>query len=327
MGLGMKARLSAVTVSDDQPEGFSPSPDALPWSGFLLLAILSLLWGSNWPVMKIALSEISPWTFRTLCLVFGGTGVLVLAKTNRLPMAIPKGEFAPLLLAALFNITGWNLFSAYGLINMNAGRAAIVAFTMPLWAAIMSAFILHERLSLMRYVGLCLGMVGLGTLVGPEIITFRAAPLGVLCMLGAALSWAAGTVCIKYFRWTLPTSAMTGWMLILGGIPVVAGALILEPLPAVFGVSWKALAATAYVIALPIIFCYWAWFKVVAIFPATVASIGTLAIPVIGVFSSSLVLGEPIGFRELAALTFVVTALSIVMLGPEVVRRIQRQSR
>jgi drug/metabolite transporter (DMT)-like permease len=298
--------------------------EALPRSGFLLLAALTLLWGFNWPIMKIALSEIPPWTFRTFCLIFGGIGVLTVAKTSGLSLAVPREELRPLLLSALLNITGWNLCSAYGLIYMNAGRAAIVAFTMPLWAALMSAVVLRERLTRLRVVGLFFGLLGLGTLMGPEIKALGTAPWGAGFMLGAALSWAAGTVAVKYFRWTLQTGALTGWMLVLGAIPVVTGALVLEPLTAISQVSWQAALATAYVIALPIIFCYWAWFKVVELFPASVASIGTLAIPVVGVFSSALVLSEPIGVYELASLFLVVVALAIVMIGPGLMRQLGR---
>jgi drug/metabolite transporter (DMT)-like permease len=103
----------------------------------------------------------------------------------------------------------------------------------------------------------------------------------------------------------------------LGGIPVIIGALILEPMTLLLRVSWQAALATGYVILIGNIFCYWAWIKVVDLFPASVASIGTLAIPVVGVLSSAAVLGEPIGLGEIAALILVVMALSIVMIRPK----------
>jgi drug/metabolite transporter (DMT)-like permease len=299
----------------------SADAETLPRLGFVLLAALSLFWGSNWPVMKIVLREIPPWTFRTLCLAFGGFGVLTLAKTNGLSLAIPRREFRPLILVALLNITGWHLCSAYGVIHMPAGRAAIIAYVMPLCAAIIGKFVLGERLTPSRLVGLGFGITGLAILIGPDIKSLGSAPLGAVFMLGAAVSWAAGTVAFKYFRWTMPIALLTGWQLILGGIPVVIGALILEPITALSHVSWHGALAMAYVILLPMIFCHWAWFKVVDLFPANIATIGTLAIPVIGVFSSALVLGEPVGFQELVALVLVVMALAIVMIGPERVHR------
>lgn len=291
--------------------------DTLPQFGFVLLIFLSLFWGFNWPMMKIGLREIPVWTFRTLCLFLGGFGVLCLAKTNGLILTIPRLELWPLILVSLLNITGWHLCSAYGLIYMNAGRAVIIGYTMPVWASILGSFILGERLTLARLIGLFFGVAGLLILIGPDIKAIGSAPLGAILMLGAAVSWAWGTVFLKYFHWTMPITVLTGWQLILGGIPVIIGALILEPMTVILQVSWQVALAMVYIILIGNIFCYWAWVKVVNLFPASLASIGTLAIPVVGVFSSTLVLGEPVGFREIAALILVVMALSIVMIRPK----------
>ena len=291
--------------------------ETLPQFGLVLLMFLSIFWGFSWPMMKIGLREIPVWTFRTLCLFLGGFGVLCIAKASRAKLAIPRSEFGPLILVSLFHITGWQLCSAYGLIYMGAGRAAIIAYTMPVWASILGAFILGERLTFARVIGLFLGLAGLLILIGPDIKAVGSAPLGAIFMLGAAINWAIGTVFLKYFRWTMPITVLAGWQLVFGGIPVIIGAFILEPMTALLHVSWQAALATGYAILIGNIFCYWAWIKVLSLFPASVASIGTLAIPVIGVLSSALVLGESVGFREMAALILVVMALSIVMIRPK----------
>lgn len=280
----------------------------------VLLGALTFFWGFNWPIMKIALTEISPWTFRSLCLAFGGLSILCLAKMRGLSLSIPKQELKPLFLAASFNITGWYLCSAYGLYYLAAGRAAILGFTMPLWAAILGKFVLHERLTFERLVGLGLGLAGLMILIWPDLKTIGASPFYSLFMLGAAVSWATGTITMKYFHWTMPLVVLTGWQLILGGIPVIGGALLFEPITTFSQLSLKAIFATAYVILLAIIFSQWAWFKVVILLPAGVASIGTLAVPVVGVFSSALILGEPIRAMEIIALVLVVTGMAIVMI-------------
>jgi drug/metabolite transporter (DMT)-like permease len=115
----------------------------------------------------------------------------------------------------------------------------------------------------------------------------------------------------------MPITVLTGWQLILGGLPVIIGAFILEPMTVLLHVSWQVALAMAYVIFIGNILCFWAWIKVVNLFPASVASIGTLAIPVIGVLSSALFLGEPVGIREVTALILVVMALSSVMIRPK----------
>jgi drug/metabolite transporter (DMT)-like permease len=290
--------------------------ETLPQFGFVLLLFLSIFWGTNWPLMKIGLREIPVWTFRTLCLFLGGFGVLCMAKANGLILTIPRSELRPLILVSLLNITGWHLCSAYGLITMDAGRAVIIGYTMPVWASILATFVLGERLTFSRLIGLFLGIAGLSILIGPDIKALGTAPLGAIFMLGAAVTWAGGTVLLKYFRWTMPITVLTGWQLILGGIPVIIGAFILEPMTVLLHVSWQVALATAYVIFIGNILCFWAWIKVVNLFPASVASIGTLAIPIVGVLSSALFLGEPVGFQEIVALILVVMALSIVMIRP-----------
>ncbi|MBP1713689.1 MAG: DMT(drug/metabolite transporter) superfamily permease [Deltaproteobacteria bacterium] len=291
--------------------------ETLPKLGLVLLIFLSIFWGSSWPIMKIGLREIPVWTFRTLCLFLGGFGVLCIAKVNGLTLTVPRSELRPLILVSLLNVTGWHLCSAYGLVHMEAGRAVIIGYTMPVWASILGSFVLGERLTLPRLTGLFLGIAGLLILIGPDLKVLGSVPLGAIFMLGAAVTWAGGTVLLKYFRWTLPITVLTGWQLILGGIPVIIGAFILEPRTVLLQASWRAALATGYAILVGNIFCFWAWVKVVNLFPASVASIGTLAIPVIGVLSSAVVLGERIGFGEIAALILVVMALSIVMIRPK----------
>jgi len=287
--------------------------ERLPRLGYILLGSLWLFWGLSWPMMKMALGEIRPWTFRSLCLLLGSFGIFAIIKISRLRLSIPKNEIRPLIILALFNVTGWHLFSAYGLIYMKAGRAAIVAYTMPVWASILATILLQEKFTYLRILGLALGMLSLAILIGPNIHVMRKDPLGALFMIGAAISWAVGTVLIKYFRFTLSTLNLTAWQSIIGTFPVIIGTLIIEPFPEISNLSWRALIATVYVIVLGNIYCYWAWIKVVQLFPAGLASTGSLAIPVIGVFSSGLILREPIGIQEISALIVMVFALSLVL--------------
>ncbi|MFH0811793.1 MAG: DMT family transporter [Pseudomonadota bacterium] len=285
--------------------------------GLLLLVAISFFWGIAWPIMKIALQEIPPLTFRTIGVVFGGFGIILLARLNGLILRIPRRELRPLLVVSLLNVTGWHICSIYGIILMGAGRAAIVAYTMPVWAVIFSCFMLKERMTPGIIIGLILGMGGLALLVGPEVKSLGSAPLGALLMLAAAIFWAAGTVGIKYFRWSMSVALLTGWQLILGGIPIVVGAIILEPVTSILHLSMRGSLATIYIVLVPIIFCQWAWFKIIHLFPASLAAIGTLATPVIGVVSSALMLKEPCGFREITALIMIVAALAIVMTKPK----------
>jgi drug/metabolite transporter (DMT)-like permease len=286
------------------------SVETLPKKGLFYLALLSFLWGSAWPFVKIAVSEIGPWRFRTLCVGSSAIFLLAFAKGSGKKLLFPKNELVPLLVVSLLNITGWNMLSAYGVSYMHAGRAVIIGFTMPVWASILGVLILGERLDLRRFVGLVFGMSGLGILLAADIKALGSAPMGPVLMLGSAVCWGAGTVLVKYFRWTAPTIVLAAWQFVLGSIPIVIGGLAVETVSGFHGLSLKGALAAAYVSMLCMPVGWWAWFKVVTLLPAGVAALGTIAVPLIGVFSSWLVLEEPIGFREVAALVLVVASLT-----------------
>ena len=291
---------------------------ARPLGGLLLLGVLTLLWGSNWPAMKLALRELDPWTFRTICLLVGGGGLLALVRAGGQSLRVPPAERGPLALVAFLNITAWHLCSAYGLTLVQAGRAAIIAYTMPLWTVIFARLLVGERITRPRLAALALGLGGMAALIAPEASALWRAPAGTLLMLVAAASWAIGTVLTKAQRWTIPTAALTGWQVVLGAAPIALGAAIRfvsGAAPRLASLSSAALLGTAYATLVGVIFCHWAWFRLVSILPVAVATIGTLGIPIVGLFTSALVLGEPVGPAEILALVLVVSGLGILIGG------------
>jgi drug/metabolite transporter (DMT)-like permease len=293
-----------------------------PRTGFILLGLLSFFWGINWPMMKWGVTEVSPWSFRAFCIVVGSIGLFVCARLARQSITIQRRDLRPLLVAAFFNTTVWHLCSAYGLVHMASGRAAIIAFTMPLWATLLAVPVLGETITKAKMAGLALGLAGLALLLVGEAAAIGAAPLGALLMLGAALGWAAGSLAVKRHRWSMQSFPLTGWQLLLGGLPILAGWWILEGdgtwlRPGVDAPSWRGLLGLVYAATVPMIFCQWGWVRVLQVFPASVAAVGTLLIPVVGVFSSALLVGERIGLTEIAALGLITASLAVV-LGPRV---------
>lgn len=294
-----------------------------PASILWLLVALTLGWGFNWPMIKLALTQVPALSFRSACLLGGATGLFAIAARAGLRLRPPRGQWGRLLLITFFNITVWNVCVVYGISYMASGRAAILAFTMPLWGVLLSAWLLHERLTARRMLGVALGMGAMLLLLSNELQAVQAAPKGTLLMLGAALSWATGTVMMKRYPVRLPVASFTAWQLLLGGIPIYAGALAFEmhdlrpltPGPAV---------AVIYNILVSFIFCQWAWIKIATTVPVGVTSLSTLMIPVVGVFSGMLVLSEVPRWQDFAALALVLLALATVMLPPGSMRALFR---
>ena len=165
----------------------TPSPQTFPPRLIGLLAALTLAWGSNWPVMKIVLSEMPPMHFRTLCLLFGGIGLFIVARLSGGPLRVPDGQWPRLIALALVNMTGWNFFVVHALRLMGSGRAAILGFTMPVWSIPLSAWLLGEPITTRRGLGIGLGLGGMLLLLGSEIQAVGRSPLGAVLMIGAAV--------------------------------------------------------------------------------------------------------------------------------------------
>ncbi len=288
---------------------------ALPASGLLLVVVLSLVWGFNWPVLKLGVTGLAPLTFRAVTLPFAALGLLVIARFSGESMRIPRAWWARVAILALFNITGWNWLMLFGIQQMAAGRAAILAYTLPIWSVLLSLWLLHEPLSPRKLAGLLVGMAGLAVLLGEEIVNVRRAPVGALLIIGAAISWSLGTVLLRRWAPPLPQNTLTGWMILLGWVPLVVAAPLSDPHPlaslaAMSGTTWF---AVIYNIVFASTVAYWAWFRMARSLPVVVSSLSSLPVPVVGVLSGMLVLGERPGVTELIALTLVLASLAAVM--------------
>ena len=287
------------------------SHQRLPRQGLILLALLSLGWGLNWPVMKVVLSEVPPLYFRAGCLIVGGFGVLLIARLAGHSVRVPEGQWGRLLLLALFNILGWNVLAIYGVALLPSGRAALLGYTMPLWGMLLSAWLLGEKLTSRRVLGLGLGLAGIAVLLGGSLDGMLQAPLGIACMLLAAWSWALGIVLLKRLPVALPPAALTGWMMLLGGLPVLAVAVPLESARLVWPSFWPAFGLL-YNVFVSFMFCYWAWTRIALMVPVAVSSLSSLSTPLVGVLGGVLLLGEPFGGREVLAVLLILAAVGTV---------------
>jgi len=279
-----------------------------------LLAALTLGWGFNWPMMKIALTEMAPMHFRTWCLAAGAIGLFAIARANRLPMRVPSGQWGRLAVIALANMTCWNIFAIYGIPLLPSGRAAILGYTMPVWSVPLSVWLLKEPLTGRRVLGMTLGFAGMLALLGGELQAVERSPLGALLLVAAAISWALGTVMIKRWPVGLPVSSFTAWQMTIGGLPILAIALFVEPGSFdLLALSTGPLLATLYNMFVAFIFCFWAWMKIARGATVGASSIAVLMTPVVGVFSGMAVLGEQPSWLDYAALVLVTLSIATVL--------------
>jgi len=276
------------------------------------VAVLALVWGCNWPILKLGVTEIAPLTFRALTLPFAALGLLALAKLSGESIRVPRALWGRVLVLALTNITVWNGLLLFGLRQLPAGRSAILAFTMPVWSVLFSLALLHEPLSSRKIIGLALGMLGMALLLGDDIRHIQRTPTAALLVLGASVAWAFGTVLLRKWKPPLPQNTLTGWMMLLGCMPLVLLAPFFDaqPLRAPSATGWFALVYNMFLAGT---LAHAAWYTLARTLPVAVSSMSSLPVPIVGVFSGMLLLGERPGPGEWTALALVVAAMIAVL--------------
>lgn len=289
-------------------------------SGLFLVGILTLVWGCNWPVLKLGVTELAPLTFRSASLPFAAIGLLLVSRLSGDSIAIPRALWSKVLALAVFNIAAWNGLILFGVQQMPAGRSAILAYTMPVWTVLFGMVLLHEPLSTRKIVGLVLGMLGMAVLLGEDARHITRSPVGTLFILAAAVSWAFGTVLLRRWKLPLPQNTLTGWMLLIGWLPIAVCVPLFDPHPlsSLAHMSGTAWFAVLYNIFLAGTLAHWAWFTMARTLPVAVSSLSSLPVPVVGVLSGILFLGEHPGPSEYLALALVLASLGAVLFAPAV---------
>ncbi len=285
-------------------------------TGIALLIGLALAWGLNWPMIKLSVAEVPVWQFRAVTGLIAGLILLLLARLLGQRLKVPQRIWPALLAAALLNVTSWFVLIAYAVKLMGSSHAAILAFTMPLFQAALSVWLLQETLDARRIAALAAGLAGVIVLLSHDFAALGTSPLGAVLALIGAINWAFGVTVQKRVTWPVGAVTLAGWQILIGCVPIAVLALAIEDF-VYHRASWAALGAGVYLTLIAFVFAYYAWFAIVRIFPATVAAIGTLLVPVIGVASSALAFAdEPFGWREIVSLLLISGAVYLVLVRP-----------
>jgi drug/metabolite transporter (DMT)-like permease len=282
----------------------------------LLLAMLAVVWGTSWPMMRIALDEVSVWTLRGVGYAIGTAILFAVIALRGHSAAIPRGHARlHVLVAPMFHVVGFGLFSAFAQLSATTSRVVIVNYSMPIWASLMAWPVLGERLNARSVVGLALCIAGLVTLIYPAAAVPQSAH-GLLLALGCSLCWAAGTIYMKWARIPGDLLAITAWQMVPGVVVFAAGYLIFEGIPHPALVSPKATFAILYNGFLGTGLAFILWFAIIARLPTATASLGALATPVVGVLSSMLILSERPTVSDVVGFALIFAAAMCVLVQP-----------
>jgi drug/metabolite transporter (DMT)-like permease len=279
-----------------------------------MLVALSLCWGLTWPVLRIVLDEMPPFSMRVVTSGLGMTLMFAMALWQRRAVRLHGLGWLHVAVAGSLNIAAFTLLTALGQVGTLTSRVIILGYSMPIWACLLAVPILGERIDRIRALALVLCVAGVATMIWPLAET--AALPGLMFSLAAGVAWAAGTVYVKWARIPADPIAVAGWQLAtallvtIAAVPVFEGSFYLLPTQPR---TWAALIFSGLIGSG---LSYFLWFAAVRSLPAMTVSLGVLSVPVIGIAASALMLGERPTPTDYVGCALILTAAACVLLTP-----------
>ena len=282
------------------------------WAGVFFLLVTATGWALNWPAMKILLREWPPLFSRGVAGVAAALLLAAVALCSGERLSVPRQLLPRILLAASTNVFAWMGFSTLSMKWLSVSEGALLVYTMPIWAMLIAWPVLSRRPSAEGFVSLALGLAGVVVLLGGQGFAFDAGKLaGILFALLAAVLFALGTV-ITRTPIPVPPITLVAWQVGLGCVPMVIVGLLIEH-PNFTALNTAGWAVLIYMTVVPMGVCYLAWFATLRHLPPDVASIGMLLVPIMGIVAAALALGEPLGFREIAAMALTLSGVALAL--------------
>ena len=294
----------------------SQTKPALPPVVFVYLAVMVATWAGNWPLMKIALGQAPPLVFVLLRLV--GSLVLIapaLAATGQ-PLLPVRGERLSLFWVGQLQVAGFLICSIIGLAIVPAGRAIVLAFTMPLWAIPIGLFLWPEALGRGQLAGAAIGFAGLMLFMNPGLVDWDNGRIlaGNALLLLAAIAWAVGSCLYRRRSWRSPFWVQTLWQLAVSVVPV--GAIVLAGTTD-GPVHWSLglVAILAYNCIVTTALGYFLWNKVLSMMPAATAGQVLTLIPIGGFVLSTLIFGGTVTADLVLSIVLIVGGIFVTLRG------------
>lgn len=277
-----------------------------------LLASLTLVWGTNWPLFSIALAELPVATFRTVVLTAAILMLYVVMRLRGESFAVPPGRWPPLILASMMNITVWNIATSLAVLYIPSGHASVLSYTMPLWVALMGFVVFRQPLTGRLLLAILIGAAAVVALMVPNFTTYANAPQGLFWGLFAGFCWAIGTFVIKRTSWPGMGLSLTFWQVAVSWPPIALGMAVLDGWPRQLP-STAAILATVYTGAIPMALGTATWFTLVKLLPTQVAALSSIAIPIVAVISGVVLLHEPLSWLQAVAIGSTVISLWLAL--------------
>jgi drug/metabolite transporter (DMT)-like permease len=281
-----------------------------------LLCLLTLIWGLNWPIMKIGVTDFPILTFRCATMVGGLAVFALIARVQGHSLRIARCHWREVVALATTNMALWYGLSILGVKLLASGRAAILAFTLPVWVALIGLLVYGERQSARLVLAIIAAAIGVGLLLAGELQAMTGRPLGTLCMLAAAAIWGFGTHQFKRRRQQTPLVVLSFWMMAVTLVLLGSLSLVFEHAQWVRWPNAGEWGAIVFNIVLAYGVAQLLWFRLASSLPPVVSALSVMMIPVVGVISGLVLLGERPSWTDLAALVSILAAIAATLVPP-----------
>ena len=280
---------------------------------------ITLMWGINWPMMKIALREVSPMYFRGVTMGLGAVWLLFYFRFQGLRLwPQTRREWRDIVLLGIPNMFLWHALSILGVMSLPSGRASILGFTMPVWTVVIGVMFMGAQFTPRIIAAVVATLAAIGLLISHEFTALQGQPMGILWMELGALSWAIGTLWMRRISFTMPVQSLTVWMMLISSPMILLVGASTETWPT-WELSPLAWGSLAYAVLINYGFAQIIWFGMARDLPPATSAMSIMAVPVVGTLSASLLIGELPHWQDYAAMVCVVLAIAAVLLPKRVI--------
>jgi drug/metabolite transporter (DMT)-like permease len=285
----------------------------------LLLVLLTIAWGLNWPVMKLGVTGFPPLTFRAVSMWLGLPVLYAAVRWMKADLRIPRADWTEVAKLTVTNMLVWHVLAILSVQALSSGRAAILGYTMPIFSALWGRAMFGERLARRQMIGVAAAAIGVTLLLWHELGRMAGRPWAALGMLVAAAAWGLGTQQLRRTRVAASTAALSWWM-------TVATTLVMTVLAAVLEHQrWQVpdtptLAAIVYNGVLIFGFAQPVWLVLARGLPPAASTLSVMMIPVLGAVSGALALHETLHWQDGAAVVLMGVAIASVLWPRRVTR-------
>ncbi|GAA0590008.1 DMT family transporter [Virgibacillus siamensis] len=285
------------------------------WMVWVLILLITSIWGFAWVYMKASLQFMGPFTFSAFRFGTGTVTLLLFVWLLKVGKP-PRGMWKHLMIQGILQTSIVFLLVMYGMQFVNAGKSSVLLYSMPLWSSIFAAKLLGEKVTPGKMLGLGAGMLGLVTILGWDIFFVQDMQIifGELLIVFAAVSWAASNVYYRLKLQGMTQLQVSAYQMLFGTLGIVIATLFAEwgePVAltgdSIFYILFTGVLASAL--------CFTVWFIILSVIDMVSATLSTLLVPVFGLFLGWWLLDEKLTGGVIAGSLLIILGIAIAQLS------------